>query len=244
MLNTTIGDDATVDTILKLIEDGQPAGGRSMRKAESGNRIRGTGVLFLLIGGAGRLHGRAGLSCAQANPPRVGIAAGRRRDNERRVGGHADGGNPFETRNWTRSSPAPLQSNLNLRAACARVRQARFQQAMAKADFWPTIDANASYTRNRASATGLVPFPPGIPLEANLFQAGFDSAWELDVFGGTRRSVEAAGAELAAAEFGRRDVLFTVYGEVARNYVQARAFQRRLTRAAGQHRRRNRKSST
>jgi NodT family efflux transporter outer membrane factor (OMF) lipoprotein len=120
------------------------------------------------------------------------------------------------------------ESNLNLRAAWARVRQARFERGMAEAGFWPTLDANASYSRNRASATGLLPFPPGTPLEANLFQGGFDSAWELDIFGGTRRSVEAAGAELAAAEFGRRNLLLTVYGEVARNYVQARAFQRRL----------------
>jgi NodT family efflux transporter outer membrane factor (OMF) lipoprotein len=120
------------------------------------------------------------------------------------------------------------ESNLNIRAAWARVRQARFERGLAKADFWPTLDANASYTDNRYSSTGLLPFPPGTPLEANLFQGGFDSAWELDVFGGTRRSVEAASAELAAAEFGRRNLLLTVYGEVARNYVQARAFQRRL----------------
>jgi NodT family efflux transporter outer membrane factor (OMF) lipoprotein len=120
------------------------------------------------------------------------------------------------------------ESNLNLRAACARVRQARLEQSMTKAEFWPTIDATASYTANRFSATGLFPFPPGEPLAANLYQAGFDSAWELDVFGGTRRSVQAAGAELAAAEYGRRDILLTVYGEVARNYIQARAFQRRL----------------
>jgi outer membrane protein, multidrug efflux system len=121
------------------------------------------------------------------------------------------------------------ESNLNLRAAWARVRQARFEQTMTKAGFWPTLDATASYTENRFSATGLFPFPPGVPLEANLYQGGFDSTWELDVFGGTRRSVEAAGAELAAAEYGRRDLLLTVYGEVARNYIQARAYQRRLT---------------
>jgi NodT family efflux transporter outer membrane factor (OMF) lipoprotein len=120
------------------------------------------------------------------------------------------------------------ESNLNLRAAWARVRQARLQRTVAKADFWPNLDANGSYTENRYSATGIIPFPPGTPLEANLYQAGFDSTWELDIFGGTRRSVEAATADLAAAEFGRRNLLLSVYGEVARNYVQARAFQRRL----------------
>ncbi|HEX3720767.1 MAG TPA: efflux transporter outer membrane subunit [Verrucomicrobiae bacterium] len=120
------------------------------------------------------------------------------------------------------------ESNLNLRAAWARVLQARAQRGIAAAGFWPTIDANASYTKNRYSSTGLIPFPPGTPLEAGLYQAGFDSTWELDIFGGTRRSVEAANAEIAAAEFGRRNLLLTVYGEVARNYIQARAFQRRL----------------
>jgi NodT family efflux transporter outer membrane factor (OMF) lipoprotein len=120
------------------------------------------------------------------------------------------------------------ESNLDLRASLARVRQARALRQIASAALWPTIDANASYTANRYSATSLFPFPPGTPLEADLYQAGFDSTWELDVFGGTRRSVEAARAELAAAEYGRRNLLLTVYGEVARNYIQARAFQKRL----------------
>ena len=48
------------------------------------------------------------------------------------------------------------------------------------------------------------------------------------MFGGTRRAVEAATADLAAAEYGRRDVLVSLLGEVARNYVEARGFQRRL----------------
>jgi NodT family efflux transporter outer membrane factor (OMF) lipoprotein len=69
-------------------------------------------------------------------------------------------------------------------------------------------------------------------VEANVYQAGFDAAWELDVFGGARRSAEAAQADVAAAEFGRRDLLITISAEVARNYVAARAFQRRLAVAA------------
>ena len=43
---------------------------------------------------------------------------------------------------------------------------------------------------------------------------------------------EAARADVAAAEFGRRDILITVMAEVARNYVEARAFQRRLAVAS------------
>jgi multidrug efflux system outer membrane protein len=120
------------------------------------------------------------------------------------------------------------QSNLNLRAAVARVREARAAVRVISADYGPTIDATGSYARDRFSANGFPPFPPGVPLDANVYQAGFDAAWELDVFGGTRRAVEAARADAAVAEFGRRDLLITIEAEVARNYVEARAFQRRL----------------
>jgi len=120
------------------------------------------------------------------------------------------------------------QSNLNLRAALARVREARAAAGVVAAARSPTLDAAGSYARDRYSGNGFPPFPPGVPVEANVYQAGFDAAWELDVFGGTRRATEAARADLAAAEYGRRNVLITITAEVARHYVAARAFQRRL----------------
>lgn len=121
-----------------------------------------------------------------------------------------------------------VHSNLNLRIAASRVREARAARDVAWADFWPNVNANASYARDRYSAHGFPPFPPGVPLDANVYQAGFDSAWELDVFGGTRRGVEAANAEIAAAEFNRLDVLVSLLGEVGRDYIEARGFQRQL----------------
>jgi multidrug efflux system outer membrane protein len=124
------------------------------------------------------------------------------------------------------------QSNLNLRAAVARVREARAAARVVSAGSSPTLDAAGSYARNRYSANGFPPFPPGVPVEADVYQAGFDAAWELDVFGGTRRAGEAARADVEAAEFGRRDLLITLFAEVARNYVQARSFQRRLAVAS------------
>jgi NodT family efflux transporter outer membrane factor (OMF) lipoprotein len=120
------------------------------------------------------------------------------------------------------------QSNLNLRAALARVREARATARVVSANLGPTLDAAGSYTRERYSANGFPPFPSGVPLDADVYQAGFDAAWEVDVFGGARRAAQAARAEVAAAEFGRRNVLITVFAEVARHYVEARAFQRRL----------------
>jgi NodT family efflux transporter outer membrane factor (OMF) lipoprotein len=118
------------------------------------------------------------------------------------------------------------QSNLVLHIAEARIREARAQRGVVAADFGPNLDANGSYSRNRFSQNEFPPIPP--PLDYNQYQAGFDAAWELDVFGGTRRAVQAANAEIAAAELGRDDVLRSLLGDVARDYVEARAFQQRL----------------
>jgi outer membrane protein, multidrug efflux system len=69
----------------------------------------------------------------------------------------------------------------------------------------------------------------GLPgVETQLYQAGFDAAWELDVFGGHRRNVEAADADTAAAVEDQHDVLLSLEAEVARNYVDLRSNQRQL----------------
>ena len=62
----------------------------------------------------------------------------------------------------------------------------------------------------------------------NSFTTGFDAAWEVDIFGGTRRRVEAAEANIDAAVEDRRTVLVTLLGDVAKNYIDLRGFQRRL----------------
>jgi outer membrane protein, multidrug efflux system len=67
-----------------------------------------------------------------------------------------------------------------------------------------------------------------IPRQQNLFQAGFDASWELDVFGRITRSVEAATDTLEATKWDRRDVLVSLLSDVALNYVQLRGAQRRL----------------
>lgn len=121
-----------------------------------------------------------------------------------------------------------VRSNLDLRIAEGRVREARAQRGIASADLWPSANASGSYTRERFSGNGFPPIPPPFPLESDLYQAGFDASWEIDVFGGKRRALEAARADVSAAEFGRRDALVTLLGEVARNYVETRGYQRRL----------------
>ncbi|MGD0542141.1 MAG: efflux transporter outer membrane subunit [Tepidisphaeraceae bacterium] len=125
-----------------------------------------------------------------------------------------------------------VHSNLDLRIAEARVREARAQRGIVDADFWPSVDTSASYARARESANqpllGQLDLPPSVSLENDVYQAGFDASWEIDVFGGTRRAAEAANAQIAAAVYSRQDVQVTLVSEVARNYIEARSFQRRL----------------
>jgi len=115
--------------------------------------------------------------------------------------------------------------NLDLEQAAARIRQARALRTVATAALWPNANARASYSRNRSSSNA-----PG-PLageQFDLYQAGFDASWELDVFGGNRRAVEAANAQLEAVQFQWDAVLVTLLGEVGSNYVTYRSLQQRI----------------
>lgn len=121
-----------------------------------------------------------------------------------------------------------VQSNLTLHIAAARVREARAQHDVVSGSFWPSVGASGSYSRNRYGFNGFPPLPPGTALDYNLYNTGFDATWELDIFGGTRRTIEAANAGIGAAVFSQRDVLVSLLAEVARNYITARAYQQRL----------------
>jgi NodT family efflux transporter outer membrane factor (OMF) lipoprotein len=136
-----------------------------------------------------------------------------------------------------------VQSNWDLRTAAGRLREARALRGVAAADLWPTINTSGSYTRQRASENaiplslgapssgapgGSTSFLQGLKLEQDLFQTGFDASWEIDLFGGVRRSIEAADADLAASQEALRDTLVSLLAEVARNYVEVRGLQRRL----------------
>ncbi len=118
-----------------------------------------------------------------------------------------------------------VQSNLDLRQAEARIRQARAARGVVAAGIGPTVDATGAYQRSRSSGAGNGKSEGVI---SNQYQAGFDAGWELDIFGGVRREIEAADADLQAAVETRRDVLVTLTAEVARNYIDLRAFQQRI----------------
>jgi multidrug efflux system outer membrane protein len=134
----------------------------------------------------------------------------------------------FDDTNLDSLMTAATQSNLTLRIAEARVLESRAERGVVSGNLWPSIGSSAAYSRNRWGEHNFFPLPSSTVLDYNYYNAGFDAAWELDVFGGTRRAVEAANADLGAAEYGRQDVLISLLAEVARNYITARAYQQRL----------------
>ncbi len=119
-----------------------------------------------------------------------------------------------------------VQANNDLKMAAARVKAARALRGAVLSDFIPTIDASASLTTARRSQNALA-FPVRL-LDTDTYQAGFDASWEIDVFGGKRRSLQAATADLQAIEENQRSVQVSLLAEVARNYVEYRGTQRQL----------------
>ena len=118
-----------------------------------------------------------------------------------------------------------IEANHDLRLAGARLREARAQREQLSGALLPTVEANGSAIRSRPSANGQ---RAPIPLRTTtLFDAGFDAAWEIDLFGGVRRGIAAADAELAAADADRRAVQVSLIAEVARAWLECGALAER-----------------
>lgn len=115
-----------------------------------------------------------------------------------------------------------LAANLDLAQARARLREARARRGVAGAALAPSVDASLSGSRSRSSGQS------GSGSTRELYSAGFDASWELDVFGGLRRSVEAAQADLEASVESLSDTRVSLAAEVALNYIDLRTAEQRL----------------
>ena len=149
---------------------------------------------------------------------------------EAHVRGIAEGSAPVQT--WWSVFEDPLldelireaeASNKDLQGAYFRILEARAIRGIAVGDRYPQVDvtAEASTAEPSESATGLTE-------RVDTFSFGAGLAWEIDLFGRIRRSVEAADAQYEASVEDYREVLVALLGEVARNYVAVRTFQAQL----------------
>lgn len=116
-----------------------------------------------------------------------------------------------------------LTHNNDLQIAVARVRQARAQLGQAQAAWGPMVDLNARADNYELSDNGLMPGGSD-----TLYAAGFDAVWEIDLFGGTRRAIQAARADWEALQVNLSDVGVTVAAETALAYLGVRTYDHRL----------------
>jgi NodT family efflux transporter outer membrane factor (OMF) lipoprotein len=123
-----------------------------------------------------------------------------------------------------------VQSNLDLKLAEARIRASRSQYNATIAAALPSLTTHASASRrmNNSSGSSSSNVGSGFGIGSqliNIFQIGFDAAWEIDLFGGVQRALEVADANSEFEEENRRDRLVSLLAELTRNYIQVRANQ-------------------
>jgi len=123
-----------------------------------------------------------------------------------------------------------LRQNLDVRQAGARIAEARALRDAAAGGHYPAIDARAGVTRLRQSENGPLPIKaiPAIERNQTIYEPGFDAMWEIDVFGRTRRAVEAAGARVNLARERQREAELSVIAETARSYFELRGAEHEL----------------
>jgi NodT family efflux transporter outer membrane factor (OMF) lipoprotein len=121
-----------------------------------------------------------------------------------------------------------IAQNKTIQQARARVLESRARRNAAASPLFPSINGSAGATRTEADARSIDPNSGVSQNNVEVYTTGLDASWELDIFGGKRRALEAANANLAASEADLRDALVTLLGDVALNYTSLRASQSRL----------------
>jgi NodT family efflux transporter outer membrane factor (OMF) lipoprotein len=112
-----------------------------------------------------------------------------------------------------------IAANLDITQAEARLRQAREATAQAQSDLLPSLSAAGGAGRNTTSRGR----------DTNSFSLGLDAGWQVDLFGGIRRSVEAARADEAATGYDLASVRIAIIAETVSNYIQLRQSQEELS---------------
>jgi outer membrane protein, multidrug efflux system len=116
-----------------------------------------------------------------------------------------------------------LANNYDVQIAAERVVAAQAQLGITRADQLPSVSASGAFTSVRTPQTSLSPV-----YRAETGQLALNASWELDFWGKYRKASEAARADLAATEWGRRAVISTLVSNVASAYFQLRTLDLEL----------------
>ena len=124
--------------------------------------------------------------------------------------------------------------NLDIAVSRSRLVQAREQLIQTRSTLLPSLTGSAgagqtaTWAKRTTTTVAGAPFASGGDSSSTQLSLGLDASWQADIFGGAKRSVEAAQASADAALFNLAGVRTSVAGEVATNYIDARIAQARL----------------
>lgn len=116
-------------------------------------------------------------------------------------------------------------NNLDLKTAAARIEQAAALRGVSVSQYFPDIAGVGGATAFRTTKDQTA---PGSDRTDELYQAGLTMAWELDLWGRIRRSVESADASLQATVENYRDIMVLLYADIAAQYINVRTLQERI----------------
>ena len=106
-----------------------------------------------------------------------------------------------------------------------KLEQARWRLAASWSDVMPHITGAGSATRSQGGKNGT----SGRKFHRDLFKAGFDATWEIDLFGGVSREIEESEARMQKANCDLADAWVSLSAEIGSQYIELRTIQERLT---------------
>lgn len=116
-----------------------------------------------------------------------------------------------------------LQQNYDVRRAASRILQAEASLGITRSNQFPTISGHAEAINERTARQKFIP-----AIETDTTQVGVSLDWELDFWGKFRRATEAARANLAATEWGQREIITELVANLAGSYFALRALDLQL----------------
>src|SRR5256886_1051504 len=123
-----------------------------------------------------------------------------------------------------------VRANQELKAAVARVDQARATARVARSELLPSLNLDPGFIRQRSSPNQV----PGFGgLTANTFRSPLDLSYEVDLWGRVRRSFQSARADAQASLAAFYNVLLTLQADVAQNYFALRALDAEIATVTG-----------
>ena len=116
--------------------------------------------------------------------------------------------------------------NLSLKVVAERINEAAARRGIERSQLWPQLTGFGDATATQTSG-GLLP-GDGDAVSGEHYSLGADFAWELDLWGRVRRSVESADAALAGTVEDYRDAAVLLYAQIGAAYIEVRTVQQRI----------------